>query len=190
MFPVWGAGGRGRKALEEAELCAAGERFTHGVMGHEGLLFCAWRSHWRGFPQHVSGARSGGRGRVQSGANVASANWRRLLSPRKQAPLSVTPCPCPSPGSHHPLSVSVSGTPLGTPCECGHAGRARLCPAPVTAHSGLRVRPRGGRRQDVLPPWGWVTFRRVGGHTVFVLHPRRDPGVGVATFQLMRTMLL
>ena len=58
--------------------------------------------------------------------------------------------PCPSPGSHRLLSVSVDGTPLGTPCVWGRAGRVLLCPAPVTAHGGLRVRPRGGRRQDVL----------------------------------------
>ena len=43
------------------------------------------------------------------------------------------PAPCPSPGSHRPLSVPGDGTPLGSPCVWGHAGRVLLCPAPVTA---------------------------------------------------------
>ena len=104
--------------------------------------------------------------------------------------LQILPCPnlglcphearTPPAGSHHPLSDSVDGTPLGTPCVWGHAGRVLLCLAPVTAHGVLWVCPRGGRRQDVLPSEAG-SYSGVWMDTLLILHPPTDAGV-VCTF--------
>ena len=72
------------------------------------------------------------------------------------SPVTLTLTPSPSPGAHHPLSASVDGTLMGTPCGWGRAGRVLLCLAPVTVQ---------------CPP-GPSTWWQVGGRSSFL---RLDP---------------